>query len=149
MEFTYLKIDNDKINTAYYTAMSDLTSNIKQFYAGLLKQERPVIICRYRLLHSVDERCGDKCVKRRRTAFSRYIRASRKQRNYSVCFGMHTLSTNCLHYNIYSKKCIIILPFLSKPDIICRKQLLPIKSNRRYTQQRSRLRCYLRYIPAV
>ena len=44
MEFTYLKTDNNKINTAYYTAMSDLTANIKPFLGGLLETEQPVII---------------------------------------------------------------------------------------------------------
>lgn len=44
MQFTYLKTDNDKINTAYYTAMSDLIANIKPFQGGLLDTEQPVII---------------------------------------------------------------------------------------------------------
>jgi glycogen debranching enzyme len=44
MDFTYLKTDNHKINTAYYIAMSDLTANIKPFSGGLLEGEKPVII---------------------------------------------------------------------------------------------------------
>lgn len=44
MNFTYLKTNNHKVNTAYYTAMSDLVANIKPFKGGLLKDEKPVII---------------------------------------------------------------------------------------------------------
>lgn len=44
MNFVHLKTDNDKINFAYYTAISDLTASIKPIKSGLLETEKPVII---------------------------------------------------------------------------------------------------------
>ena len=42
--YTYIKTDNDKVNTAYHIAVSDLYGNIKPFKGGLLEEEKPVII---------------------------------------------------------------------------------------------------------
>ena len=44
MELVFLKTDNEAVNTAYYTAVSDLTANIKPFCGGILNEEKPVII---------------------------------------------------------------------------------------------------------
>lgn len=44
MSYPYIKSDNEKINTAYHVAVSDLYGNIKPFKGGLLKEEKPVII---------------------------------------------------------------------------------------------------------
>ena len=44
MNFTYIKTDNEKINTAYHLAVSDLYGNIKPFSDGILDEEKPVII---------------------------------------------------------------------------------------------------------
>lgn len=42
--YPYIKTNNEKINTAYHIAVSDLYGNIKPFKGGLLKKETPVII---------------------------------------------------------------------------------------------------------
>lgn len=42
--YPYIKTDNEKINTAYHIAVSDLYGNIKPYKGGLLKKEIPVII---------------------------------------------------------------------------------------------------------
>lgn len=42
--YPYIKTDNDKINTAYHIAISDLYGNIKPYKGGILKKETPVII---------------------------------------------------------------------------------------------------------
>lgn len=42
--YPYIKTDNEKINTAYHIAVSDLYGNIKPFKGGLLEKETPVII---------------------------------------------------------------------------------------------------------
>ena len=42
--YPYIKTDNEKINTAYHIAVSDLYGNIKPYKGGLLKKETPVII---------------------------------------------------------------------------------------------------------
>lgn len=44
MNFVHVKTDNDKINFAYYTAISDLMASIKLFKGGLLETEKLVII---------------------------------------------------------------------------------------------------------
>lgn len=43
MNSTDLVTDNRKVNTAYYTAVSDIISNIRLFSSGLLTTEKPVI----------------------------------------------------------------------------------------------------------
>lgn len=40
----HLKTDNMEVNTAYYTAVSDLVANIKPYKGGLLKKEQLVMI---------------------------------------------------------------------------------------------------------
>lgn len=42
--YPYIKTNNEKINTAYHIAVSDLYGNIKPFKGGLLEKETPVII---------------------------------------------------------------------------------------------------------
>lgn len=42
--YPYIKTDNEKINTAYHIAVSDLYGNIKPYRGGLLERETPVII---------------------------------------------------------------------------------------------------------
>lgn len=44
MLYPYIKTDNEKINTAYHIAVSDLYGNIKPYKGGLLEKETPVII---------------------------------------------------------------------------------------------------------
>lgn len=44
MKLVFLKTDNEAVNTAYYTAVSDLTANIKPFCGGILREAKPVII---------------------------------------------------------------------------------------------------------
>ena len=44
MEFVHFRSDNPAVNAACYTAMSDLTANVKPFRGGVLTEEKPVII---------------------------------------------------------------------------------------------------------
>lgn len=44
MEFVHFKSNSQAVNTAYYTAMSDLFANIKPFRGGIHKEDREVII---------------------------------------------------------------------------------------------------------
>ncbi len=44
MSGTYVKTDNEKVNTAYHIAVSDLYGNIKPYQGGVLEEEKPVII---------------------------------------------------------------------------------------------------------
>ena len=43
MNFVHIKTDNEKIDYAYYTAISDLVASIKPIKSGLLETEKPVI----------------------------------------------------------------------------------------------------------
>ena len=44
MQLTYVRTDNKDVNTAYYTAVSDVIGNIKPFRGELWEKEEPVII---------------------------------------------------------------------------------------------------------
>ena len=44
MDFTFFDCDNQTLNSAYYTAVGDLVSNIKLFEDGLLRGKKPVVI---------------------------------------------------------------------------------------------------------
>lgn len=47
MNLVYVRTDNDNVNKAYYTAVSDLAANIRPFRDGLLKERQPVMIAGY------------------------------------------------------------------------------------------------------
>lgn len=44
MDLVHFRCDNQDVNVAYYTAMSDLLANIKPYQGGLLPEEKEVII---------------------------------------------------------------------------------------------------------
>jgi hypothetical protein len=44
MNLVFVETDSHDVNTAYYTAVSDLAANIKPFMGGILTEKKPVII---------------------------------------------------------------------------------------------------------